>query len=78
LFAIGNPGKFKHEIIENSRGGLFRDMSADRAMKADIRNKLQAALTVLELLSEGKEVTKELIEIAKRDLDETIRILERV
>jgi hypothetical protein len=35
---------------------------------ADIRNKLQASLTALELLSEDREVSKEFMEAAKGDL----------
>jgi hypothetical protein len=70
LFTTGNSGKFKHGIIENSRVGLFRDMNADKEMKADIRNKLQAPLTALELISEGKEVSKEFMEIVKKCLGE--------
>jgi hypothetical protein len=45
---------------------------------ADIRNKLQAPKTALDLISEGKEVPKELTEIAKRDSEETVNKLESV
>jgi hypothetical protein len=53
-------------------------MSADEEIKADIRNKLQAALTVLELISEGKDVSKELIEIAKKDLNEAVAMCKNI
>jgi uncharacterized protein YggU (UPF0235/DUF167 family) len=42
---------------------------------ADIRNKLQAPKTALDLISEGKEMPKELIEIAKKDLDDVEHLL---
>jgi hypothetical protein len=47
----------------------------DKELIADIRNKLQATLTVLELLSEGKEASKEFLEIAKKDLDGAVELL---
>jgi hypothetical protein len=50
-------------------------MSVDEEMKADIRNKLQSSMTVLELISRGKEVSKEFIRAAKRDLDEAVELL---
>ncbi len=50
-------------------------MSADKEMKADILNKLQAPLTALELMSHGKEMPKEFIEAAKKDLDEAVNML---
>ncbi len=42
---------------------------------ADIRNKLQAPKTALELLSQGKDVPKEFIERALKDLDEAVGLL---
>jgi hypothetical protein len=45
---------------------------------ADIRNNLQASITALDLLSEGKEVSKELIESAKKELDDIVKILQGV
>jgi hypothetical protein len=42
---------------------------------ADIRNKLQAPMTALELLRQGKDVPKELIELAKRELSEAVGML---
>ena len=47
----------------------------DKELIADIRNKLQAPLTALELISAGKEVSKEFIEQAIKDLDEAANIL---
>ena len=38
---------------------------------ADIRNKLQAVTTALELISQGKDVPK-------KDLDEAVGLLERI
>jgi hypothetical protein len=52
-------------------------MSIDEEMKAEIRNKLQAILTVLELLLEGKDVSKEFIEVAKKDVDEAVNMLSK-
>ena len=54
---------------------MFRGMGVDKNIKADIRNKLQAPKTALELLSEGKDIPKEFIEMAKKDLDETVKLL---
>ena len=45
---------------------------------ADIRNRLQSSMTALDFMPKGKEVPKELIEIAKRDLDEIVLLLARV
>lgn len=45
---------------------------------ADIRNKLQAARTLMDLLSEGKEVPKEFIGKAKKDLSEAVKLLEGI
>ena len=42
---------------------------------ATIRNKLQSSLTALELLAQGKEVPREFIKIAKKDLEEAIKTL---
>jgi DNA-binding ferritin-like protein len=50
----------------------------NKELIADIRNKIQAAVTALELMSEGKEVTKEFIEMAKRELDEAMWLLARL
>lgn len=42
---------------------------------ADIKNKLQPAKTALDLFSQGKDVPKEFIEQAKKDLDEMVGML---
>jgi hypothetical protein len=47
----------------------------DKELTADIRNKLQASLAVLELLSKGREVPKDFIDAVKRDLDEAVELL---
>ena len=44
---------------------------------ADRRNKLQAPKAALELLSGGKEVPKEFIEKAKKDLDKAVELLNK-
>jgi hypothetical protein len=49
---------------------------ADKELIADIRNKLQASMTALELISQGKKVPKELIEMAKRGLSGIAKALE--
>jgi len=41
---------------------------------ADIRNKLQAPLTALELLNQGKDVPQEFIEITNRELDDVVEM----
>lgn len=46
-------------------------------MKADIRNKLQAPMTALELLSQGKEAPKNFIEMAKKELDKVVELIEK-
>jgi len=54
LSEIGKSSKFKHAIMENSRGGLFRAMDATEEIRAHIRNKLTPAKTALDLLSKAK------------------------
>lgn len=44
-------------------------------IKADIRNKLQAPKTALELLFEGKDVSKKFIGKALGDLEKVVKIL---
>jgi len=41
---------------------------------ADIRNKLQAPKTALELLNQGKDVPQEFIEITNRELDDVVEM----
>ena len=48
----------------------------NKELVADIRNKLQASMTALELLSQGKEVPKEFIEMANEELDKAVKLLE--
>lgn len=43
--------------------------------KAEIRNKLQSPKTALELLSQGKDVPREFIKKALKDLDEVVKML---
>ena len=45
---------------------------------ADIRNKLTPAKTALDLLSKGKDVPKEFIEMALKDLDEAVEMLKKI
>ena len=47
----------------------------DKELIADIRNKLTPAMTALDLLSKGKEVSNEFIEMAKKELDEAVKIM---
>jgi len=49
----------------------------DIELIADIRNKLTPAKTALELLSQGKDVPKEFIEMALKDLDEAVELLSK-
>jgi hypothetical protein len=53
-------------------------MNRKDEIKADIRNKLQAPKTALELFSEGKGASKELIDIAKKDLDEAVKLIQNI
>ena len=46
--------------------------------KAEIRNKLTPAKTALDLLSKGKDVPKEFIEMAIRDLDQIANMLMQI
>jgi hypothetical protein len=64
-------------VYHNSRENSLV-MDNLKELIADIRNKLQASLTVLELLSEGRDVSKEFIEAAKKDLDEAVLLLASV
>ena len=49
----------------------------DKELKADINNKLQAPLTALDLLLEGKDVPKEFIAMAKKSLDKVVSMLNK-
>ena len=51
------------------------EMNITEETIADIRNKLTPAKTALELLSQGKEVPKEFIEQAKKELDDAVQLL---
>ena len=51
-------------------------MDAAEEMRAEIRNKLTPAKTALDLLSQGKDVPKEFIKMAERDLDKAVKMLE--
>jgi len=44
-------------------------------LSAEIRNKLQSAHTVLELLKKNKEVSKDLVNRAIKDLEEITKIV---
>ena len=50
-------------------------MNKSEETKADIRNKLTPAKTALGLLSQGKEVPKEFIEMAIEELDKAVNLL---
>ena len=50
----------------------------DKELIADIRNKLTPAKTALDLLAQGKEVSKEFIEMAKKSMDEKVGLLDKV
>lgn len=43
---------------------------------ADIRNKLQPAVTVLEMVRQGKSVPKSLVDAALKDLDNVLGIID--
>lgn len=55
-------------------------MSEDEKIElsAEVRNKLQPSVTVLTRLSEGKEVPKHLLTLAKKDLEELVKTLENL
>lgn len=44
-------------------------------LSADIRNKLQAAITSLESLKAGKKVSDKLIETALKDLEKIVKTI---
>lgn len=44
-------------------------------ISVEIHNKLQAGKTALEALRDGKKVPKELIEIALKDMDKVIKLI---
>ena len=46
--------------------------------KAEIRNKLQVAVTVLEALSDDKKVPEDIIKKGVEDLEEVLRILDNL
>lgn len=47
-------------------------------LTAEVRNKVQASVTVLMRLSEGKEVPKRMVVLAKKDLEELVKILDNL
>ena len=47
----------------------------NKELMAEIRNKLTPAKTALDLLAQGKEVPKEFIEMAKKELDKAVELL---
>ncbi len=49
-------------------GTLKSKVKMDKELNADIRNKLQAPLTTLELLSQNKPVPKDFLESALKDI----------
>lgn len=52
-------------------------MSIDSEIAAEIRNNLQAAQTVLELLNENRDISKERISKAIKDLDKILSIISK-
>lgn len=53
-------------------------MDKSTETSAEIRNKLQAAITVLELLSKDKQVSTGLIERGVKDLQEIVKLLDNL
>jgi len=49
---------------------------ANNEIKAEMRNKIQAPLLVLNDLHKGKEVPKDLIKAAAKDIEELKQIIE--
>ena len=45
---------------------------------ADIRNKLTSAKTALDLISKGKDVSKEFIEMALKDFSKGVELLNKL
>ena len=52
--------------------------SSENANVVEIRNKLQATSVVLERVKEGQEVPKKFIELALRDFEEAVRLLNEI
>lgn len=55
----------------------IQDMSKKRELNADIRNKIQGAVTVLDRIRRGEKVSDEFIIAAIRKLDEANNLLKR-
>ena len=51
-------------------------MNSNDELFAEIRNKLQSAITALEYINAGKEVSKDLLNLALTDLKEIIKKFE--
>ena len=47
----------------------------NKELSAEIRNKLQACKSTLEALRDGKKAPKGLIEIALKDMDKVIKLI---
>jgi|GEM_PF-3790726 len=64
------------KLLSCWRGYKHLDKSTETS--AEIRNKLQAAITVLELLSKDKQVSTGLIERGVKDLQEIVKLLDNL
>jgi len=54
---------------------VYNIKAMDKELIADMRNKLTLPKTVLECLKDGKEVPKETIKLALKELDEAVELL---
>jgi len=50
-------------------------LKIDKELSAEIRNKLQTAMTALESLKAGNKVSDKLIETALQDLDKVVKTI---
>lgn len=58
-------------LLHEGNKGMYKERLAD------IRNKLQPAVTVLQLVRQGKPVPSNLIDSAIEDLDKVVKLIDR-
>jgi hypothetical protein len=52
--------------------------NTDFELNADLRNKLQTAITAIELMKQGKTVPSKMIETALKDLEKVLVLIDKI
>ncbi len=59
------------ELLHEGNNSMYKERLAD------IRNKLQPSITILQLLKQGKPIPANLIDLAIEDLDKVIKVIDK-